>query len=1083
MGDQSNKQIERVKKVVKKAIITALKPIIIMMLIVCIIVALICSVMYVVTLDTAILKDGSWDNVPYASDQYSSSYSIDEDGIASTTMSAQEVWDKLIENKSNINEYLKNASSLKKLLNAEMVSNLLDTRENPDAPIDWDSINEDTESKDVQGIIKLKRADVEGNKTTLVYMEPETFQSYIDEYNETGSETAKQQALSHFTLEKGYAASSFGNGEIITAGTSVELPAGLGSQFTYMDWQAITDPSSNQWKLKQQAGMNFDEEGFGRINGRYVIACTSTYGQVGDYVDFYQEDGSVIQCIIGDIKSQSDTGCNEWGHNNGLNVVEFVVDRDSWYTVDANGKKHGNHANPGNKGLHEEWKQNITKVVNGGSYFDNPNFGNQTITGNGTTVGSTTTGTTVGATTGITDSSSGGTTISGELMKWPTDRKDITSYFGVRNDPTNTSVKENHGAIDISVPTGSNVYATEAGTVIIARYSETAGNYVAIDHGNGYITKYMHNSSLLVKKGDKVTKGQVIALSGSTGKSTGPHCHFQIEYNGVKVDPLTFKYDNGMGNGTSGFGSNPDGTSTTSKYYAKVATWTETLDKQVSDDEDEPNYEIHTYNMTTTRINYEEFVSGYTMPFEYLWAFLTIGQEEAFVSDLADLVYGSEIEITVHDNLVVHTTVSTLTYTKLYKTVTSNVNVNVTYWDDYSETEIIDGMPYTRTWRETGGASETGGPFESVTSKPCKVVHTVITKTNTLEIKLTKANVWICEYTQDFTYQVPKPEEKRYSVPQLDEPYPDSPYATDNKDSAGLGENFRASVEAQYSGAHTGASATLSGVTSEYYKAKEGKSMMVYEKIEKYLYVSSPAKVREKVEKTGDENNFVKIYTSKDHAQNASNIYSATDWLFQLLSQNSSTANMVDITKYLLYKATEYDYGVVGYNFDLYKPENFKKIYEGYTSIEGVPGKVFNFLLSKGVPAAGAAAVLGNIQEESNFDPTAVNSSGCAGLCQWKDSRLTGLKNWAKSKQVDWTDVDTQLEYMWSELESSYPSVKNKIMGAISEKDIEYATWYWGRYYEVFFLGTNFNKTKYNTTQRYEYALQWYNQYNGANGN
>ena len=105
-----------------------------------------------------------------------------------------------------------------------------------------------------------------------------------------------------------------------------------------MDWQAITDPSSNQWKLKQQAGMNFDEEGFGRINGRYVIACTSTYGQVGDYVDFYQEDGSVIQCIIGDIKSQSDTGCNECGHNNGLNVVEFVVDRDSLYTVDANGK-------------------------------------------------------------------------------------------------------------------------------------------------------------------------------------------------------------------------------------------------------------------------------------------------------------------------------------------------------------------------------------------------------------------------------------------------------------------------------------------------------------------------------------------------------------------------------------------------------------------------------------------------------------------------------------------------------------------------------------------------------------------------
>ena len=81
------------------------------------------------------------------------------------------------------------------------------------------------------------------------------------------------------------------------------------------------------------------------------------------------------------------------------------------------------------------------------------------------------------------------------------------------------------------------------------------GNYIEIDHGNGYVTKYMHNSQLKVSVGDKVTAGQVIALSGSTGKSTGPHCHFQIEYNGVKVDPLTFKYDNGMGNGMGGFGS------------------------------------------------------------------------------------------------------------------------------------------------------------------------------------------------------------------------------------------------------------------------------------------------------------------------------------------------------------------------------------------------------------------------------------------------------------------------------------------------------------------------------------------------
>ena len=310
-------------------------------------------------------------------------------------------------------------------------------------------------------------------------------------------------------------------------------------------------------------------------------------------------------------------------------------------------------------------------------------------------------------------------------MKWPVDSTKITSYFGVRNDPTNTSVTENHGAIDISVPTGANVYATEAGTVITARYgSPTAGNYVEIDHGNGYISRYLHNSSLKVNVGDKVTKGQVIALAGSTGKSTGPHCHFEIRYNGVKVDPLNFKYDNGMGNGMSGFGSNPDEVSTTGKYYAKVATWTEIFDKVESDDPEVETYQKITYNMTTTKINYEEFVSGYTMPFEYLWSFLSVGQEEEFVSELADLVYGSEIEITVHDNLTINTTVSTDTYTKLKKVITKDVKVSVKYEDDVY-TYDKNGISH-KAYTTGGSANETGGPFEDVKAFKHNIINYAI---------------------------------------------------------------------------------------------------------------------------------------------------------------------------------------------------------------------------------------------------------------------------------------------------------------------------------------------------------------------
>ena len=147
------------------------------------------------------------------------------------------------------------------------------------------------------------------------------------------------------------------------------IPEGLGDVFTYMGWQCITSKSSNQYKLMEAIGGvegHFDSEGFGRINGRYVIACTSTYGNVGDYVDFVQSNGNVIKCVIGDIKSSGDVGCTEWGHKDGQNIVEFVVDKDSWYN--------SGHQNPGTSSFHPEWKDTIVEAVNYGSYYDNPDF-------------------------------------------------------------------------------------------------------------------------------------------------------------------------------------------------------------------------------------------------------------------------------------------------------------------------------------------------------------------------------------------------------------------------------------------------------------------------------------------------------------------------------------------------------------------------------------------------------------------------------------------------------------------------------------------------------------------------------------
>lgn len=112
----------------------------------------------------------------------------------------------------------------------------------------------------------------------------------------------------------------------------------------------------------------------------------------------------------------------------------------------------------------------------------------------------------------------------------------ISSEFGEYRSPSDPS----HKGRDYAAGTGVPTYAAAAGTVIIAGYSNSAGNWVVIDHGNGLVTKYMHHSALSVSAGQAVSKGQQIGAVGTTGDSTGPHLHFQVELNGVAVNPLNY---------------------------------------------------------------------------------------------------------------------------------------------------------------------------------------------------------------------------------------------------------------------------------------------------------------------------------------------------------------------------------------------------------------------------------------------------------------------------------------------------------------------------------------------------------------
>jgi hypothetical protein len=109
--------------------------------------------------------------------------------------------------------------------------------------------------------------------------------------------------------------------------------------------------------------MNFNPEGFGIIDGRYVIACTDTFGEIGDRVDFYKANGNILRCVIGDIKPAEGTG-NKWGSCNGQNIIEFIVDRDSWYPGSRSTEK--SHVAPGNAEFHPEWNSETVKAVNYG---------------------------------------------------------------------------------------------------------------------------------------------------------------------------------------------------------------------------------------------------------------------------------------------------------------------------------------------------------------------------------------------------------------------------------------------------------------------------------------------------------------------------------------------------------------------------------------------------------------------------------------------------------------------------------------------------------------------------------------------
>ncbi len=681
-------------------------------------------------------------NVPANAAKFTNNVTIDENGNISTAQTPLELWEEMKKNGSNIDKYLDSAEDLSKLMNAQLVTQYMDTRNEKeiDKDIDWDSIYQATDSTNVQGIIKMKRADSAGNETRMTFVDKKTFNSWIDKYNQTGDANAKKNLLSHFTLEE--SSSSFG----------------------------------------------------GAIMG------------IGDF-----------------------------------------------------------------------------------------------------------------------------------CWPLPAENTKITSKFGPRAKPV-AGASTNHGGIDISATIGTEVYAAADGTVSYAGWQDPSnhstgfGNYVRIDHGNGCLTYYGHCSELLVSNGEQVKQGQLIARTGNTGASSGPHLHFEVRQDGTKINPMNFFSTDGttlelggkVSSGTettdesssetedSESTSSVSTTNTASNACALVATFQEI---GYSEDTDDPEETIAPSTMeyvaTSTRVYYQNMTSGYTMPFNYLWTWLVLTENKDFVMDLADLVYNSKIEFTVYEKYNGVTNIETVNYTRQKNLRT------------YAEASL---------WYNDVPSGTKSGNVENSEGKQFYHTYKTTTVNQTANVLLTKANVWMLDYELDYNAGQKQEVTSSSGPTAMNDEFVivnqrlNGEHALDNKNTD-LGRKNLEEIKSSILDETNAENITWNTVRHTYNVSKVNQSKTTQNIVSTQDYVTNPPIVTEKTDRDSDEPNFVTVYLASRSARQA--VKDLDSWLFEYLEMNDDTKEMVDLTKYLLYMAEGKDYGITEFDFDSF----WKKSYESMNGV------------------------------------------------------------------------------------------------------------------------------------------------------
>ena len=749
------------------------------------------------------------------------------------TMTIREFYEELEKSNNDILKYIDSPEELAKLVYPSLVSSYIDTRpENEiDKPIDWEKVVSNLDTKEIQGIIKVKRALDNGNTVSMTYVDDATFSSYLEDYHLTGSEEAKNKALTHFTLVKE-------QGTTTNTYTTTTNNVGTSQKITSL-----------------QGGLFIGDSILGALNNNTDISTEAqkVLYQVSARAEFFygeqSKPNSNGNCIMEGDKFH-------WDSNFNIDTPKFI-----YLILGQNGV-----------GSTDGIKKLVTKLQ---EKFPNvPIFINSVLPAGQ------------------------------EYAKWGVIS---VEEYNTKADSANIELKSYCDMTD-------NVY-----------YSDV-------------LTGYKENVDTL------------------TPASDGLHPNAE----GSKV--LLENIKKNLANESVSSNSTTIQTNQTGKYMLKIATWSQEtnitehniIEADGTKTPAENKQENNIYTMQSTKIDYLNGaninLSKFYMPFNYLWALLVVSEDKDFVFDIADLVYNSEFELTVFDNLTTTTKVQTDTYQEKKRIdLTSKIKITGEgTTTNYYLMEHEEGEePPVEIYSHEESGKTTGYAYVDH-----EIIKTKINKNNTVNVALTKANSWLSDSTQEYNYAGTEKTEQPGEVQSLTDteevkqtdPQPDledtiNGFINDlgkysNKTYIEIRNQFMQMYRNNYIKEETIKNEVTRELV-EYYFSQIKRTTKTDITTEKQTYVSTPATTNERVDANDTRPNFVTVLNK--HYKTKSNIMSIDEWLYEGLESNEDTKNMVDLTKYLIYKATGYDTGVTEFNIEDY----YNKVNSRFTEVNRVSGGMY----------------------------------------------------------------------------------------------------------------------------------------------